>query len=514
MSKVEGDLNRILDKDQGRPRKKVTILGAGMAGLVAALELETLGHTVRLLESSGRVGGRVFTHTFSDGTYGELGAMRIPANHHYVRHYICKLGLNLRKFISSHGDEGLKCFYDIRGVQSRMYNAKETIYPKFRLNTKEITYPVAPAIFDRHLQELIDSLHDEELQQLAHGEVTIDRLRALDRMSLGEYLDQRAGDDGKELIGATTGLEPWWDRAVTVFLREQALEPWKGLEEIVGGTHELPKGLAKLLKAKIELNARVVGIYNKGDKVDLAVSTDGKPPQPVSCDIVLSTIPFSVLRHIDIDPPFSPQKMLTIRTMSYASATKVLLHCKERFWESNYGIFGGASQSDQVIRATYYPSDHVRKAEEVGVSSWWGGLQPNRLDIEEAEKRADANPGVLLGSYSWEQEARRLGALSGRSDPAGTLSPRARAVIAFIKRFHPEIDQYVDEEVSMFWDQYSHNAGAFAFMRPGDRIGLHKEAKLHEGNVYFAGEHTSLDQAWIEGAVTSALQAVEEIVAS
>jgi monoamine oxidase len=61
---------------------------------------------------------------------------------------------------------------------------------------------------------------------------------------------------------------------------------------------------------------------------------------------------------------------------------------------------------------------------------------------------------------------------------------------------------------------HSSCAALRAFMRPGDRIGLYKDAKVREGNVYFAGEHTSLDQAWIEGAVTSALQAVEEIVAS
>ncbi len=513
MSNIEEDLKILSDKDQGRPRKNVTILGAGLAGLVSAFELENLGHNVRILEASGRVGGRIFTHKFSDGTYGELGAMRIPGIHKYVRYYIAKLKLELRKFISTHGDRELKCFYDIRGVQSRMYDAKRTIYPKFRLSAAEIARPVAPAIFDHYLQELIDSLTDEEIQQLSHGEMTTDRLRDLDRLSLGQYLDQRGGDEDKELIGATTGLEPWWDRAVTVFLREQALKPWEVMHEIVGGMNLLPLGLEKLLKTPIRLHERVVGIHRKSDgKIDIVVSSAGEAPHTESCDVVLCTLPFSVLRQLEIDPPFSPTKMLAIRTMSYASATKVLLHCRERFWESKYGIYGGASQSDQVIRATYYPSDHYTELEGSAESRWWGGQKATQ--IAPADVGATSDSGVLVGTYNWEQEARRLGALRGRthSDPPGTISPRARTVIDLIKRFHPEIDEYVDDEVSMFWDENTYSAGAYAFFRPGDRIYHHKEARRREGNVHFAGEHTSLDHAWMEGAVTSALQAVGDIV--
>lgn len=65
---VHERLGRIDAADRNKPRRKVLILGAGMAGLSAAYELEQRGHTVRLLESSGRVGGRVFTHRFADDT--------------------------------------------------------------------------------------------------------------------------------------------------------------------------------------------------------------------------------------------------------------------------------------------------------------------------------------------------------------------------------------------------------------------------------------------------------------
>ena len=47
--------------------KKVIVVGAGMAGLVAAFELAQVGHDVIVLESQTRVGGRVYTLGEKDG---------------------------------------------------------------------------------------------------------------------------------------------------------------------------------------------------------------------------------------------------------------------------------------------------------------------------------------------------------------------------------------------------------------------------------------------------------------
>src|SRR5689334_3364228 len=59
-------------------RKQVVVLGAGMAGLVAAYELKRQGHDVVVLEAQNRVGGRVYTcREFAPGLYAEFGAMRI-----------------------------------------------------------------------------------------------------------------------------------------------------------------------------------------------------------------------------------------------------------------------------------------------------------------------------------------------------------------------------------------------------------------------------------------------------
>jgi len=97
--------------------KRVIIIGAGIAGLCSAYELEQLGYDVVILEASDSyTGGRVRTQQLGDGLYGELGAMRIPANHHLTRHYVNKFGLKLRPFVQSNPD----AYYYVRGKKVRI----------------------------------------------------------------------------------------------------------------------------------------------------------------------------------------------------------------------------------------------------------------------------------------------------------------------------------------------------------------------------------------------------------
>src|SRR5260221_13236048 len=88
-----------LDSRPG-PRKRVVVLGAGVAGLVAAYELKQQGHDVVVLEAQNRVGGRVLTcREVAPGLYAEFGAMRIPRSHDLTLKYCGKFGLPMRPFV-------------------------------------------------------------------------------------------------------------------------------------------------------------------------------------------------------------------------------------------------------------------------------------------------------------------------------------------------------------------------------------------------------------------------------
>jgi monoamine oxidase len=82
-------------------REHILVLGAGMAGLAAAFELRRRGFAVTILEAQPRVGGRIqtFREPFSDGLYGEAGAMRIPRAHDLVLRYVERFGLPTVPFV-------------------------------------------------------------------------------------------------------------------------------------------------------------------------------------------------------------------------------------------------------------------------------------------------------------------------------------------------------------------------------------------------------------------------------
>ena len=80
--------------------KRVVVIGAGMAGLVAAYELDRAGHQVAVLEARSRTGGRVLTvrEPFTAGLFAEAGAARIPRQHELTLGYARHFGLTLDPF--------------------------------------------------------------------------------------------------------------------------------------------------------------------------------------------------------------------------------------------------------------------------------------------------------------------------------------------------------------------------------------------------------------------------------
>jgi len=84
----------------GQQPRRIIIVGAGLAGLVAAHELTKAGNQVVVLEAQPRPGGRVYTlrDPFADGLYAEAGAARIPPEHDLTRGYAAEFGLKLVPF--------------------------------------------------------------------------------------------------------------------------------------------------------------------------------------------------------------------------------------------------------------------------------------------------------------------------------------------------------------------------------------------------------------------------------
>ena len=110
------------------------VLGAGLAGLAAAWELEEAGHEVTVLEARTRPGGRVFTlrEPFADDLYAEAGAIAFSSTYTHANRYIDALGLERADLTQS----DLRALYHLKGRRFSVAPGKQADWP-YRLTDEE-----------------------------------------------------------------------------------------------------------------------------------------------------------------------------------------------------------------------------------------------------------------------------------------------------------------------------------------------------------------------------------------
>lgn len=445
----------------GAAPKRVVIVGAGMAGLVAGYELKRAGHQVTILESQTRVGGRVLTlrEPFSEGLHAEAGAMRIPVAHGLTLAYVNKFGLATAPFTTVNPE----AYVRINGQQRR----------RKEFSGDALSFGLDPHDHERPIDEAWDACIApllRRIEQEAWESVT----REHDQYSLREFLEANGWSETQiEIFALINHMESLLSSGFLEILREEAGRWFTDVVTLPGGMDQLPRAFLPEVGADIRYGARVRRIEQDASSVTVRYST-AATDTTITADRVIVTVPFSVLRHIEITPPLPRDKQRAIRQLHYDQSVKIFFQARTRHWETEDGIFGGATVTDLPIRAMYYP-EHGR----------------------------ETGRGVLLASYTWAQDAERWGALSEQQRISEALE---NAVL-----IHPRLATEFEGGATKAWHHDPHAGGAFAMFEPGQETLLHHAILRQEGRLHFAGEHASLAHAWIQGAIDSGLRAAVEV---
>jgi monoamine oxidase len=479
-----------LKLEGARRDQKILVLGAGMAGLTAAYELRNAGYQVKVLDYNARAGGRAWTLRGGD-EYTELGGAkqacrfdkdlylnpgpwRIPHHHYGVLDYAKRLGVPLEPFMMVNYSSYLHSTKDFGGKPQRF----GAVQADFHGHVAEL---LGKVVQQKRLDETLTQEDQERLLEALRSWGALDRQY---RYVAGRPSAERRGwtvPPGGGLMDAPQPSEPLaLDSLLSsnlwrYLMVSQDYVFQSAIFQPVGGMDRIAMAIYREVADLVQLQSKVVKIdqSEKSVTVSYVASHGTGPVQQESADWCVCTIPLSILSQIDV--AVQPPMLDAIRAVPYASAVKVGLQFRRRFWEQDERIYGGITFTDLPIGMISYPST--------------GYGSPGK--------------GVLLGAYIFGTHAYEFTAMA----PAD----RVRAAVEQGAVIHPQYRDEFENGVAVGWHRVPWTNGCFGTWSEEGRERHYRNLCAIDGRIVLAGEHASMIPAWQEGAVLSSHDAISRL---
>jgi monoamine oxidase len=459
--------------------KSVVILGAGIAGMTAAMEMTRLGYTCTILEARSSAGGRVRTirsgdivnetdssqtcqFDVDDDLYFNAGPSRIAQHHEFLLGYCRDFGVPLETFTN-----------DNRGAwlhSPSAFGGQPQVARRLIADTRGgIARLLSTAINQNAL--------DQELTTADKANILSMLRQYGDLDSNNDYVaTHRAGFPGQENVGSRQRgelLSPaQLQQLVTDFFWELRLSFSQGFDQQptmlqpVGGMDRVARAFEAQVANDIVFQAVVTEVRKTATGTSVTYQDRLGTLTSVDADYCVVTIPAPVLAGIAND--ISAAHRSEITGFQYSSAVRVAFQ-SPRFWESEHNIYGGITWTDQDITQIWYPN--------------YGFNRSN---------------GIVIGAYVFD-------------GPSGAMftgmAPQQRLDTTLLQaaNVHPQVSGQASHGVSVAWRKVPFQMGGWGTSNPSALLSA-------DDNIFFAGEHLSILQGWQEGAILSAYSAIDGIV--
>ncbi len=430
------------------------IVGAGLAGLTAALDLRARGHRALVLEARNRVGGRVENVVFDDGYYLELGGQWIGPGHEEVLALARSYNISTIDYAEQRSmrvranGESRTVSIQSRGTELTPFEVSDLAQGLLRLRRLS-----QRMIDDPQWQQTNLDWLEQSLQRWVSANLRTQpaRLRFLEvwqgaigpltaEVSLGQGLERLACVPEMEALFASNG----------------------GLNQVrlTGGVFALCQAMADDLGEIIQFGKVVRAIRQRAEAVEIEL-TDGATLQ---ARLAVSTLSPRLAVELQHDPPLPKWRHELAHKVPAGNVIKVFLVYDTPFWYEE-GLSGQSSSDDGYVRVTLDASTNDGRGVLTGFF--------------------EGPDAVTLAAMS--EQARRQAFIDSA---VGVFGPKAAEPVAYVER------NWATEEFT----KGCHGA----HFVPGLWSGNGPSLAESDGRVYWAGaEYASQFNGYLEGAVRS-----------
>ena len=458
--------------------RSVVILGAGIGGMTAALEMTRLGYSCTVLEARSTAGGRNRTLRAGDvvdetdstqqclfdvdpDLYFNAGPSRIAHHHEFLLGYCREFGVALETFTNDNRAARLHRPNAFAG-QPQMARRIESD------KRGHLSALLATAVNQGALDQQLSAADKNNLLAMLRLYGDLDGTFAYGG-------SPRAGFPGQEDVGSRqrgTQLTPLalQDLIADVFweLRSsfsQGFDQQPTMLQPVGGMDNIARAFEAQVLNDIVFDAVVTEIRKIANGARVIYERLGSALS-IDADWCIPTIPAPVLAQIPND--FSAAHQNELAAFQYSSAVRLAFQSR-RFWEQDHNIYGGISWTDQEVTQIWYPNHAFGAAN-----------------------------GIMLGAYIF-------GGPAGDAFTNRTPQQRIDAALLQGSAVHPQMMSEASRGISVAWKKEPWSLGGWGTSDPGVLL-------TPDDAIVFAGEHLSILQGWQEGAILSAYNAIDQVV--
>lgn len=487
--------------------EEVAIIGAGIAGLVAAYELMKLGLKPVVYEAS-KLGGRLRSQAFNgtDGIVAELGGMRFPVSSTAFYHYVDKLGLQTKPFPNPLSSASSSTVIDLEG---------QTYYAETPADLPQLFHEVADAWADA----LESGAQFADIQQ-AIRDRDVPRLKALWNKLVPLWDDRTFYDFvatsrsfaklsflHREVFGQVGFGTGGWDSDFPNSMLEIFRVVMTNCDDhqhlIVGGVEQVPQGIWRHRPERcahwpegtslrsLHGGAPRTGVKRIQRAADGRLAVTDNWGDTRQYGAVLATCQTWLLTtQIDCEESLFSQKMwMALDRTRYMQSSKTFVMVDRPFWKDKDPETGrdllSMTLTDRLTRGTY--------------------LFDN----------GDDKPGVICLSYAWMSDALKM--------LPHPVEKRVQLALDALKKIYPKTDiagHIIGDPITVSWEADPYFLGAFKGALPGhyrynQRMYAHfmqKDMPAEQRGIFIAGDDVSWTPAWVEGAVQTSLNAVWGII--